>query len=612
MDVKLGVKYLKHWVKYGSIPGIIAFALMLIYYSGAAKAQTTQKGGIDWIVVVDTSASMRGVNGTKNIFGQVKNSINEFINTAQIGDTVTIYTFDRDVTLQTENAQITSNQDRGKLKQIIQTLQADGMRTHTGKAVQIALQHSAMLNARPDALGRSVSIVFLTDGQEQVQGIPNPVPIPSNAQFLRQQQCKPYIFFVSLGLKEHEKQLNDFANNPALCGKGRVLRDPGEVQLNQLAQNIRPVLVQPKLDVNLPTANLKPVLPGTTTEPFNITGISNVNVEVNLQLEASQGGIRLISPGSTINLAANQPTPIPVRLQIPENIQAGASNLRLVLNPVNYKVAPSKIDLPVTIKSELFVQPASLDFGSVETGKTTATQTLLVKSNISGTAKLQIDGTKDVSVPASITSISLQAGETKIPVQLEVNDNSFEGARNFTLVLTPDNPIVSSTSTKAQIHIFMPMWRKIVLWTLLLLLVLLIALTITCLIQRKTPFELLQDFRNRKYLEGALFVLEPIPKSSEDEEISLTHLHKVQVQLSNIIPAIAATNSDAELFSVWQLGKKNIYLRCLKGVIFVNTKEVTTSELYDDDVIEIGKVKLQFNWIEHQRPFEVSSGEDAY
>lgn len=519
----MGVKYFKHWVKHGSLPSIIAFALMLISYVGAAKAQTTKKGGIDWIVVVDTSASMRGVNGTKNIFGQVKNSINEFINTAQLGDTVTIYTFDRDVTLQTENAQITSNQDRGKLKQIIQTLQADGMRTHTGKAVQIALQHSAMLNARPDALGRSVSIVFLTDGQEQVEGIPNPVPIPSNAQFLRQQQCKPYIFFVSLGLKEHEKQLNDFANNPALCGKGRVLRDPGGVQLNQLAQNIRPVLVQPKLDINLPTANLKPVLP------------------------------------------------------------------------------------------ETFVQPASLDFGSVETGKTTVTQTLLVKSNISGTAKLQIDGTKDVSVPASITSISLQAGETKIPVQLEVNDSSFEGARNFTLVLTPDNPIASSTSTKAQIHIFMPMWRKIVLWTLLLLLVLLIALTITCLIQRKTPFELLQDFRNRKYLEGALFVLEPIPKSSEDEEISLTHLHKVQVQLSNIIPAIAATNSDAELFSVWQSGKKNIYLRCLKGVIFVNTKEVTTYELYDEDVIVCGKVKLQFNWIEHQRLFELASEEtDAY
>ncbi|MBF2065351.1 MAG: VWA domain-containing protein [Calothrix sp. C42_A2020_038] len=95
----MGLRYFKHWVKHGSTPGIIAFALMLISNFCAAKAQATPKGGIDWIVVVDTSASMRGVGGTKDIFDQVKNSVTEFVNTAQLGDTVTIYTFDRDVTL---------------------------------------------------------------------------------------------------------------------------------------------------------------------------------------------------------------------------------------------------------------------------------------------------------------------------------------------------------------------------------------------------------------------------------------------------------------------------------------------------------------------------------
>ncbi|MBC6432083.1 VWA domain-containing protein [Nostoc sp. HG1] len=155
---------------------------------------------------------------------------------------------------------ITSNLDRGKLKQIISSLQAEGVRTHTGKAVQKALEHSALLNKRADALGRTVSIVFLTDGLEDVRGIPNPVSIPSNTQFLTEQQCKPYIFFVSLGLKEHEKQLNDFASNPALCGKGQVLRDPGGVELNKLAENIRPVLITPKLDVTAVPAIVRYVL----------------------------------------------------------------------------------------------------------------------------------------------------------------------------------------------------------------------------------------------------------------------------------------------------------------------------------------------------------------
>ncbi len=610
----MSFRYFKHWLRFRSIRSIIALALISIPNFYGASAQTTPKGGIDWILVVDTSASMRGVGGTKNIFEPVKNSITEFVNTARLGDSVTIYSFDRDVTLNANDITINSNPDRGKLKQIISSLQAEGVRTHTGKAVQKALEHSALLNKRADALGRTVSIVFLTDGLEDVRGIPNPVSIPGNTKFLREQQCKPYIFFVSLGLKEHEKQLNDFASNPALCGKGQVLRDPGGVQLNQLAQNIRPALIKPKLDVNLPTVNLPPVLPGATTEPLNINGISNVNAKVSLQLEdPQQSGIRLISADRTIDLAANQATIIPVRLQIPPEAEGGVSSLRLVLTSADQAIAPIKIDLPVTIQSQLQIQPTKIDFGSIEAGKTTETQTLVVRSNISGTASLQLQGNfKDVSMAEPSAAISLQPGESKIPVQLQVTDSSFAGDRTFTLVLTPDNSVANPVSTEAHLYILMPLWRKIVIWLLLVLLVLLIALIVVCLIQRKTPLELVEDFRNRNRLEGALVVLEPLPQSSEDEEISLTNLQKGRVYLSDLIPAIAATNSDAELVTVWRLGKKNIDLRCLKGVIFVNTKNINTDELFNEDIIEIGNVKLQFNWIEHQRPSEPGSGQTNF
>lgn len=607
----MSFRYFRHFLRFSSIQSIIVLALISIPNLCGASAQTTPKGGIDWILVVDTSASMRGVGGTKNIFEPVKNSVTEFVNTARLGDTVTIYSFDRDVTLNANDISITSNADRGKLKQIISSLQAQGMRTHTGKAVQKALQHSGLLNKRANALGRTVSIVFLTDGLEDVRGISNPISIPSNTQLLPDQQCKPYIFFVSLGLKEHEKQLNDFASNPALCGKGQVLRDPGGVQLNKLAENIRPALITPKLDVNFPTANLQPVLPGTTTQPLNINGISNVNGKVSLQLEdPQQSGIRLIPPDRTIELVANQATVIPVRLQIPAEAKGGASSLRLVLTIADQAIAPITIDLPITIKSKLQIQPTKIDFGSIEAGKTTETQSLLVNTNISGTASLQLQGnSKDVSIAEPSAAISLEPGETKIPVQLQVTDSNFAGDRTFTLVLTADNSIVSPVSAEVHLHILMPLGRKIIIWLLLGLLVLLIALIVVCLIQRKTPLELAEYFRNRKYLEGALVVLEPRPQSSEDQEISLTHQHKSKVCLSELIPVIAGTNADAELVTVWRAGKKNIDLHCLKGVIFVNTKNINTDELYDEDIIEIGNVRLQFNWIEHQRPSELSSGQ---
>ncbi|MBD2206053.1 VWA domain-containing protein [Calothrix sp. FACHB-1219] len=602
----MNFKYFKHWRKYISIQSIAVLSLMSI--PDLSIASSNPQGGIDWIVVIDTSASMRGVGGTKNIFSQVKNSITEFVNTARLGDTVTIYSFDKDVTLNANDIAINSNPDRGKLKQIINSLQANGVRTHTGKAVQQALQHSAILNQRDNSLGRTVSIVFLTDGLEDIRGIDNPVSIPSSTQLLTQQQCKPYVFFVSLGLEEHEKQLNEFANNPALCSKGLVLRDPGGVQLNRLAQNIRPVLVKPKLDVNLPRTNLQPVLPGTTKK-IKINSISNVNSTVNVQLEdPHQSGISLTSGDRSIDLAANQAKSIPLSLQIPAQVQGGVHNLRLVLTTANNAIAPMTVDLPVTVKPTLEFSPTKLDFGTTEVGQSTATQTLVVKSNIATTAQLQLQGNfKDISVIESPKPISLQVGETKIPLQFQVSDRGSEGKRNFTLVLQPDNSLASPINPEVNLNILIPLGRKIITWTLLVLLLLLITLIAICLIQRKTPWELVEDLRTRNRLEGALLVLKPLPKSLDDEEISLTRLHQSKVCLSNLIPAIADTDADAELVVAWRAGKKNISIQCLKGVIFVNTKKINTEELYDEDIIEIGDVKLQFNWIAHQRPFEPNS-----
>ncbi|MEH1947545.1 MAG: VWA domain-containing protein [Nostoc sp.] len=157
----MSFRYLKHLLRFRLIRSILVLGLISIPNLCNASAQTTAKGGIDWIIVVDTSASMRGVGGTKNIFEPVKNSITEFVNTARLGDTVTIYSFDRDVTLNANDITINSNPDRGKLKQIISSLQAEGVRTHTGKAVQKALQHSAQLNKRanvPKLLAKILSV----------------------------------------------------------------------------------------------------------------------------------------------------------------------------------------------------------------------------------------------------------------------------------------------------------------------------------------------------------------------------------------------------------------------------------------------------------------------
>ena len=79
--------------------------------------------------------------------------------------------------------------------------------------------------------------------------------------------------------------------------------------------------------------------------------------------------------------------------------------------------------------------------------------------------------------------------------------------------------------------------------------------------------------------------------------------------LSNLISAISTSDSDAELATTWQLGKKKVDLNLIKGKIIVNNAEITTTELYDQDIIEIGNIKLQYYWQGNQRPFEQNTGE---
>lgn len=608
----MNIGQLKQYCKQLFYQSVAAIALVSNSYIDPVLAANATKGGIDWIVVVDTSASMRGVGGTKNIFAQVKNSISDFVNTARVGDSVTLYTFNKDVQLKTENITITKNEDRGKLKQMINALQANGMRTHTGKAVQAALTHSAKLNQRADALGRTVSIVFLTDGLEDTRGIENPVSIPSNTQLLQQQQCKPYVFFVSLGLREHEKKLNDFANHPALCKKGQVLRDPGGAKLNQLAQSIRPVLVKPKLDIDAPENSTQPVAPGSITQPFNINGMSNVNAKVKVKLaDPNQTGISLISPNpkQEINLPANQPTSIPVQLKIPKNAEGGTENIRLILTANNQYISPIPINLPIQIQWLIDVETKTLDFGEIEAGKTTNTQTIVVNSNQSGTANLQLKyHPQDISLVTS-SAVSLTKGKNQISVQLQVDDNSGEGEKNFNLALIPDGNNGINSNTAVKLNVFIPLYKKIIIWSFLFLLLLLISLIIFCLIKRKTPWELMQDFRTRKNLEGELEIIAPLPRTSEEQFISLTQLQLNKVTLSELIPAFSLIDNDAELTTTWHLGKKKVYLNLLKGKIIINNQEITSTELYDNDTIEFGNMKLRYYWNGNQRPFEQNTGE---
>lgn len=332
-----------------------------------AISETPQKGAIDWVVVIDTSASMRGAGGTKDIFPQVKSTVLDFVNQASVGDSVTIFTFDRDTTLRS-NIVIESNADRGNLKQIVNNLEAEGQRTHTGKAVQEALQYTAQINQRPDADERTLSVLFFTDGLEDVRGIPNPVPIPANIQLIQEQNCKPYLFFISLGEQEHEEQLEEFANHPALCNRGQVIRDPGAENLLQEGEKIRQTIQPPPPPPPTPAPPPPPevslttdtpldfgaVSPGEATTTQTLTITSNVATPASLELLDNNGNgeISLVSPQEPINLAPGENT-ISVQLRVNPDSDSGQRDITFVLRPATNEVAPVNSSATLAVKTPL-------------------------------------------------------------------------------------------------------------------------------------------------------------------------------------------------------------------------------------------------------------------
>ncbi|HEX7152536.1 MAG TPA: vWA domain-containing protein [Thermoanaerobaculia bacterium] len=192
--------------------GQLAVAGLLLCVFAAVPAGTqTRQGAVDWIFLVDTSGSMLA-NG---VFDDVKGSLDTFIREASPGDTVTLFTFARDVRMQTSTP---VGEKRDDLFAIVQGLEAKGKRTHLGAAIAQGLDRAE----RNRDTTRAQAIVLFTDGKEDVDGIRNPVPIASNVE--RAQRIKPFIFFVSL--KEHEPQLQQFngaefveATNAAAIGE---------------------------------------------------------------------------------------------------------------------------------------------------------------------------------------------------------------------------------------------------------------------------------------------------------------------------------------------------------------------------------------------------------
>lgn len=285
-------------------------AAVLLLIAVAARAQP--RGAVDWVFLIDTSKSMRGIGG-KNIFPDVKASIASFVRETSDGDSVTIFTFDSDVRLHASTE--IRGAARDDLVSIVDALEANGNRTHLGLAIQRGLERASTQRAGGDKT-RVQSVVLFTDGKEDVRGVARPVPISASLDRVD----GSYVFFVSMGRDEHEEQLDEFARH---AKNATVLRAPTREGIAEVAEGIRsrlPRLDPPHVTIRPSKLELGEVRRGKSVES-DVAVDADRPVQVALQLAEAPPGITMESQ------TVKAPARLHLRINVADDAAPGSVTL---------------------------------------------------------------------------------------------------------------------------------------------------------------------------------------------------------------------------------------------------------------------------------------------
>ncbi len=185
----------------------------------------------DIILVLDTSKSMvgEGGKGAQDIFGRVKEAAkNGFVDWCQAGDELVLITYAETVELR-PTVLVNGPEDRARLKEEIDRVQANGEWTYTSAAVARALAEAERLDTieatRPGGRHQKV-VILMTDG---INNPPPGIKAPINLYEVARQYNRPqwYVWQIQLG-----NRVDDMVNQ-ALSGHvqtGTTL-DPGAKDL---------------------------------------------------------------------------------------------------------------------------------------------------------------------------------------------------------------------------------------------------------------------------------------------------------------------------------------------------------------------------------------------
>jgi len=308
---------------------------------------------VDWIFVIDTSASMSGHGPPGlNIFPRVQRTLRDFVPHVRDGDSLSVFVFGRDSRRFSTGAPrlIQGDADRAQAAASFDRLLAMGDRTHTGAALKDALTeyYSRVDKSRPAA------IILFTDGVEDIRGIPHPTKIPSAIQLIRDNDL-PYVFYVSLGTAADE-QLRQLVSRLEKSHHGEFFGDPGATRLASVAESIRKRMRAPRpLDVNPLVLDLGGRRPGQEFAA-RIMVRSAANAKVGVAAEGEPADLTVRGLPSSLSISAAKQASIDLTYIIGQKMRQGPYTYKIVLSPINPPPAVSPEPLAVDVR--LRVEPS--------------------------------------------------------------------------------------------------------------------------------------------------------------------------------------------------------------------------------------------------------------
>jgi hypothetical protein len=255
--------------------------VLLMFCAFSTFAQTNQT---NHIIIIDKTGSMIGQAGGTDIWYQVKAAIKSYVNSVEINDKITIYTYAETVS-EPKVFNINNESVKNNVNSFIDKIKADGKNTCTYKALKkVFEEYNESQNVYSNL------IYLYTDGINNCSGytMQNVADL-----FYAKRDDYDYLYYITLG--------NKIPDDVKKVADGTTTITTQEVPNPENKDNIVPKTIQPAKDIlTFNFSNSTKEL--TQIMPFKTTGNINFDIELTCEFKnVNIQGIELIIKNIELN-----------------------------------------------------------------------------------------------------------------------------------------------------------------------------------------------------------------------------------------------------------------------------------------------------------------------